>query len=92
MDRRLALPASCRDGNRLGRTLTRKSLFDAITSIRDFDADGIIGKTDVGNRNPSPCVIMTQVQDGKLVRVHPKKPGTLDCDKKNLSVIKLDLT
>ena len=35
---------------------------------------------------------MAQVKDGKLVRVHPKKPGTFDCDKKNVNAIKLDLT
>ena len=75
-----------------GGTLTRQSLLDAITSIHDFDADGIIGKTDIGNRDLSPCFVMAQVKDGKLVRVHPKKPGTFDCDKKNVNAIKLDLT
>ena len=35
---------------------------------------------------------MTQVKDGKFVRTYPTKPGTFDCNKKNLVEIKLDLS
>jgi hypothetical protein len=35
---------------------------------------------------------MTQVKNGKLVRVFPKKPGTFDCSKQNLKQIQLDLS
>ena len=57
-----------------------------------FDADGIMGATDVANHMPPGCIVMTQVKDGKLVRTSPKKAGTFDCNKKNLVEIKLDLS
>ncbi len=75
-----------------GGTLSRQSLLDALKDEHAFDADGIMGATDVGNHMPPGCIVMTQVKDGKLVRTYPKKPGTFDCNKKNLVEIKLDLS
>ena len=39
--------------------------------------DGMLGKTDVGKRLPTPCYALLQVQNGKFVRVYPKKAGNL---------------
>jgi ABC-type branched-subunit amino acid transport system substrate-binding protein len=75
-----------------GGTLSRQSLFDALKEEHAFDADGIMGATDVAEHMPPNCIVMTQVKGGKLVRTYPKKPGTFDCNKKNLVEIKLDLS
>jgi hypothetical protein len=73
-----------------GGTLTRQSLLDALKNEHRFTAQGIVGPTDVGGRVPSPCVVVAQVKGGKWVRAFPSKPGTFNCDKKNLAVIKMD--
>ena len=75
-----------------GGTLTRQSLFDALKQENKFDAGGIIGPVDYGNRGAPGCIVMTQIKDGKFVRTYPKKPGTFDCNKKNLVDLKLDLS
>jgi hypothetical protein len=49
------------------------------------------GTTDIANRVPSPCFMLTQVQDGEFARVYPKKPGTFDCKKRNRVKIEEDL-
>jgi ABC-type branched-subunit amino acid transport system substrate-binding protein len=74
-----------------GGTLSRQTLFDAMKQETKFDAAGIMGPTDVANHVPPGCIVMTQVKDGKLVRTSPTKPGTFDCNKKNLVEIKMDL-
>ena len=75
-----------------GGTLNRQTLFDALEQEHAFDAAGIMGATDVANHIPPGCIVMTQVKNGKLVRTFPSKPGTFDCNKKNLVEIKLDLS
>jgi hypothetical protein len=75
-----------------GGALSRKSLFDALKQEHAFNADGIMGPTDVANHMPPGCIVMTQVKNGKWVRTYPSKPGTFDCNKKNLREIKLDLS
>jgi len=74
-----------------GETLTRATLLDALRNIHDFDANGIMGPTDVGNHKASECFVISQVQNGKWKRVYPKKPGTFDCSKQNKTSIQLDL-
>jgi hypothetical protein len=75
-----------------GGTLSRQSVFDALKTENKFDAQGIMGPTDVANHMPPGCIVITQVKNGKLVRVYPSKPGTFDCNKKNVQPIKLDLS
>jgi hypothetical protein len=75
-----------------GGTLTRQSLFDALKTENKFDAGGITGPVDYGNRGAPACIVMTQIKNGKFVRTYPKKPGTFDCNKKNLVELKLDLS
>jgi hypothetical protein len=63
--------------------LTRKALLTSLSQIHNFNADGMFGTTDVGNRVPTPCFMLLQVRNDKFVRVYPTKPGTLDCTKSN---------
>jgi hypothetical protein len=71
--------------------LTRARVLDAADGINGFTAEGMIGKTDVGKRAPSPCYALLQVKSGKFVRVNPAKKASFDCDPKSLVTLKLDL-
>ena len=71
--------------------LTRAALLEELANLHDFDADGLLAPTDVGGRVYTTCYVLTQVKDGKFVRVHPKKPGTMDCKKRNIINPELDL-
>ncbi len=71
--------------------VTRKALFDQLETINDFDAGGMIGKTNIAARETSSCYVLTQVKGGKFVRVTPTKKGTFDCKPRNRLEIKLDL-
>ncbi|HZP28312.1 MAG TPA: ABC transporter substrate-binding protein [Acidimicrobiia bacterium] len=71
--------------------LTRANLFAALNSIHQFNADGMFGTIDLAGRVASPCHVLMQVQKGKFVRVFPKKPGTMDCAKKNVVHVQLNL-
>jgi hypothetical protein len=71
--------------------VTRKELFDQLAKNHDFNAGGMIGTTDIGNRITTNCYVLTQVKNGKFVRVTPPKQGTFDCKKRNRLEIKLDL-
>ncbi len=75
-----------------GGTLNRQTLFAALKDEHSFNADGIIGTTDIGNHVPSPCVVVAQVQNGQWVRVYPSKPGTFDCSSGNLATVKMNIT
>jgi Periplasmic binding protein len=70
--------------------LTRARFLEEIKKVHDFDANGMTGGIDIGNRTLGPCFVVLQVQDGKWVRAHPKKKGTLDCTGK-LASIRVDL-
>ena len=63
-----------------------------LPTITAFNADGMLGDTNVGEHIPSPCYALLQIKGGKFVRVFPTKKGTLDCDPKNLYTIKMDLS
>jgi ABC-type branched-subunit amino acid transport system substrate-binding protein len=72
--------------------VTRKALFDQLNNnFHKFNANGMIGTVDVSGHTPTPCYALMQVKGGKFVRVTPTKPGTFNCDKKNLQQVKLDL-
>ncbi len=71
--------------------LTRANLLEALGSIHEFDADGMYSTVDLAGRTPTSCHVLNQVQDGKFVRVFPKKPGTFDCPKNGVVEVKLDL-
>jgi Periplasmic binding protein len=66
--------------------LTRARFLEEAAKIHDFTADGMLGPTDVGGRKVNGCFVLVQVQDGKFVRVFPKRKGTVDCSTKPRSV------
>jgi hypothetical protein len=73
-----------------GQTLDRASLFTTLNDEHSFTADGIIGTTDVGNRVPSNCSVLVQLQNGVWNRVDPTAPGTFDCNSANVATIKMN--
>ena len=75
-----------------GGTLTRASLFTALNDEHSFNADGIIGATDIGKHTPSDCDVIAQLQNGVWKRVYPAQPGTFDCNSANLATIKMSVS
>ncbi len=71
--------------------LTRANLLEALNGISEFDADGMYSGVDLAARRIGSCHVLNQVQDGKFVRVHPKKPGTFSCPKGGVVEVELDL-
>ena len=71
--------------------LTRKALFDQLATINSFNAGGMIGTTNIAQRQTTPCYVLLQVKSGKFVRVTPSKKGTFDCAAKNRIETMLDL-
>jgi ABC-type branched-subunit amino acid transport system substrate-binding protein len=59
--------------------LTRARLLEQLASVEEFDAGGMFGTIDIGNRIPSPCFVVLQFDGAEFVRVHPAERGTLDC-------------
>jgi hypothetical protein len=75
-----------------GGTLDRQTLFTALNGESSFNADGIIGPTDVGGHQLSNCDVITQLVNGQWQRVFPAKPGTFDCNSGNTKTIKMNIT
>jgi hypothetical protein len=74
-----------------GVTLDRSSLFATLNSDESsFDADGIIGPTNIGTRTASSCSVLVQLQNGVWQRVDPVKPGTFDCNSDNVVTVKMN--
>ena len=71
--------------------LTRQAVLHAADGINGFTADGMIGSTDVGDRRPSSCFALLQVQGGSFKRVYPKKQASFDCKTSNRVTLKLNL-
>jgi hypothetical protein len=69
-------------------SLTRASLLAAAKGIKSFDADGMIGPSDIPGKVPSPCFSLFQVKNGQFVRVYPKKPATFDCNANGVVTVK----
>jgi Periplasmic binding protein len=76
--------------------LTRARFLEEARNIHDFRAavggDGMLGPTDVGGKKLNGCFVLTQVKNGKYVRVFPKEKGTFSCDRRNVTTIQLDQT
>ncbi len=75
-----------------GGTLDRASLFAALKDETSFDADGIIGPTNIGGHQTSPCDVIAQVVNGQWQRAYPAKAGTFDCNSANLTTVKMNVT
>ncbi len=63
--------------------ITRGRVLDGLRHLTDFDAGGLIGTTDIAGKRVTSCFVLTQVRNGRFVRVHPKQPGTYDCTPSN---------
>ena len=63
--------------------ITRAAVLDGMQHLTNFDAGGLIGKTDIAGKQVTSCFVLTQVRKGRFVRVHPKQPGTFDCTPSN---------
>ncbi len=84
-----AVNAIVEDGG--NNALTRERLLEAADGINDFTADGMMASTDVGDRTPSSCFVLTQIKDGQFERVYPKKKASFDCKSSNQVTLELDL-
>jgi hypothetical protein len=71
--------------------LTRANLMKSLSGLRDFDAGGMFGTTNVGQRIPTPCFLMEQFRNDEFVRLYPKKAGTFDCTPSNNVKVEDDL-
>jgi Periplasmic binding protein len=71
--------------------LTREAVLQAADGINGFTADGMMGATDVGDRVPSSCFALLQVQGGSFKRIYPKKQASFDCKTSNRVTLKLNL-
>jgi ABC-type branched-subunit amino acid transport system substrate-binding protein len=71
--------------------LTRANLMAELKNIHDFNADGMVATTDIGNKVPTNCFMLEQYKSNKFVRVYPSKQGTFDCKTSNLYTFKEDL-
>ncbi len=69
----------------------REAIFEQVAKINSFDAGGILGKTNIAEKEVTPCYVLMQVKSGKFKRVWPSKPGTFDCKPQNVIQVKLDL-
>ena len=65
-------------------SMTRANFLTTTKTIKDFTADGMLGKSDVAGKKPTPCFALFQVKNLKFTRVFPKKPATFDCSPKNV--------
>ena len=71
--------------------LTRSNLLDALKNTHSFDAGGMWGKMDPGNKANSPCFMIMTFDGSKYVRDYPKKAGTFDCTASNRQSVQLAL-
>jgi len=71
--------------------VTRKTIFEELNKIHEFNAEGMFGTIDLAGRKTTPCHVLMQVKDGDFKRIFPSKVGTFDCAKKNVIDVKLDV-
>ena len=71
--------------------LTRANLLTALKNTHSFNAGGMYGTVDPGNRLSSSCFMILDLKGGKFVREYPTKPGTMDCKPSNRISIEADV-
>jgi hypothetical protein len=59
--------------------ITRSAILDQVRTVHDFDAGGLLVKTDIAGKKPSPCIAIVQVKNGAWARVDPLEKGKFDC-------------
>jgi hypothetical protein len=62
-----------------GQNPTRASLLAALKNIHNFDDNGMLPPTDVGNKKPPTCYLVIQRRNSAWVRVSPTEKG-FTCD------------
>lgn len=76
-----------------GQTLDRESLFNVLNHDETaFNADGIMGTTNISAHQPSDCQVLVQLVNGAWQRVEPTTPDTFDCSTSNLANITMNTT
>ena len=56
-------------------SVTRKTIFEELNKIHEFNADGMFGTIDLAGRKTSPCHVLMQVKNGEFKRVVPDQGG-----------------
>jgi ABC-type branched-subunit amino acid transport system substrate-binding protein len=69
--------------------ITRAALMDQLKTMKDFTANGWMGKKDLKS-GFSDCFALLQIKGGKFERVFPAQRGTLDCNPANVVTVTLD--
>ena len=64
----------------VGDDLTRASVLGALKEIHEWDGGGLHGASDPGANRGAPCLIFTQIKDGKFQRAYPTEVNTWDCN------------
>ena len=54
-------------------SVTRKTLFEQLNKIHEFNAEGMFGTIDLAGRKTSPCHVLMQVKNGDFKRVFPRQ-------------------
>jgi hypothetical protein len=63
--------------------ITRTAVLEGLSQLNDYEAHGLMGPTDIGDRQNSGCTVLLQAQGGAFVRVFPEEPGTFNCEEDN---------
>jgi ABC-type branched-subunit amino acid transport system substrate-binding protein len=69
--------------------LTRANLLDGLKNTHSFDAGGMWGKMDPGNKANTACFMILKFDGSKYVREYPTKVGTFDCTASNRQTVEL---
>ncbi len=69
--------------------LTRANLLTALKNTHKFDAGGMWGTMDPGNKANSPCFMILNFDGSTYKREYPKKTGTFDCTASNRQSVQL---
>jgi hypothetical protein len=56
---------------RIGPTLTRKAMLDAVKGVHDYTANGLFSPQDVGGKRTAKCWAFIKLQGGRWVREAP---------------------
>jgi ABC-type branched-subunit amino acid transport system substrate-binding protein len=71
--------------------LTRANFLATLKDTHSFNAGGMYGNVDPGDKFPTNCFMILNLQGGKYVREYPKKAGTLDCKPSNRTTLEADV-
>lgn len=63
-----------------GSPPTRAGLEAALDKVTSFNAGGLLSTGNPAQNIPAPCVVLAQVQNGKIVRVSPSPNAGYICD------------